>query len=153
MRKTLTAALAALTFGGAVAATAGSAEARPYGYNRYYGGNYYGGYRGGYGGYRYHRHHHGNDAGVAIAAGVVGLALGAAIASNSGRQGYYDDGYYRRNSRYGGYSGYGGGYGGYGYYDPGYGYYDEGYQVCESRRLVWDPYIRRRVEVKSRYAC
>ncbi|CAN7422464.1 hypothetical protein LJR225_002734 [Phenylobacterium sp. LjRoot225] len=139
MRKTLTAALAALTFGGAVAATAQPAAARPHG-----GWNH--------GGYRYdHRHrHHGNDAGVAIAAGVVGLALGAALASDSGRRGYYDGGY-RRSYGYSSY--YGPGYGYSSYYDPGYGYYDDGYRVCESSRLVWDPYIRRRVEVRSRYAC
>lgn len=132
MRKVLTAALAALTFGGAVAATAVPAQARPHGW----GGPYYSGYSG----YRYHRHH-GNDAGVAIAAGVVGLALGAALASDSGRRSYYDDGYYRRSYSYGG------------YYDPGYGYYDDGYRVCESRRWVYDPYIGRNVQIRSRYAC
>jgi len=128
MRKSLTAALAALTFGAAVAATAAPAEARPY-----YGGGRY---------YSYHRHH-GNDAGVAVAAGVVGLALGAALASDGGGRRYYDRGYYR---------------GGYGYYQPGYGYYDSGYYdsgyaVCESRRWVYDPYIGRRVQIRSRYAC
>lgn len=50
--------------------------------------------------------HHDNDAAVAIGAGVVGLALGAAIAS-SGRDRYYDRGYY-----------YNRGY----YYDGGYAY-------------------------------
>jgi hypothetical protein len=129
MRKFLTAALAALTFGGAVAATAAPAEARPHGYH--------GGY---YGGHRYYGRHHDNDAGVAIAAGVVGLALGAALASDSGSRGYYDRGYR-------------GGYGYSSYYDPGYGYYDDGYRVCESRRMVWDPYIHRRVMVRSTYRC
>ena len=128
MRKILAASVAALTFAGAVAATA-PAEARPYGHYRYY-----------------HRHHD-NDAGVAIAAGVVGLALGAALASDSGRSGYYNRGYYSR-PYYDGYYGrpYYGGYGG-------YGAYDGGYAVCTSRRLVWDPYIRRRVEIVDRYAC
>jgi len=55
--------------------------------------------------YRYGRHH--DRTGTAIAAGIVGLAIGAAIASSSndryyrgGR--YYDDGYYypRYNSGY-----------------------------------------------------
>src|SRR5579859_7247538 len=72
MRKALTAALAALTLGGAVSATAvTSAEARPY-----YGGHYYG--------------HRGNGAGLAVA-GIAGLALGAAIASDHPRyyRGYY----------------------------------------------------------------
>ena len=45
----------------------------------------------------YYRGHHGggDDAAIAIGAGVVGLALGAAIASNGrDRDYYYDDGYY-----------------------------------------------------------
>jgi hypothetical protein len=126
MRKMMTAALAALTFGGAVMATALPAQARDHdGWGR-------GGYR-----YDYGRRHHGNDAGVAVAAGVVGLALGAALASNSGQGGYYSSGYRRS----------------YGYYEPDYGYYDDGYRVCESSRWVWDPYIGRRVLVRSRYAC
>jgi hypothetical protein len=131
MRKVLTSALAALTLGGAIAATAAPADARPHGWG---GGHYYGG------GYRYYGHH-GSGAGTAIAAGVAGLALGAALAGNSGhsyyRGGYYDRGYY------------GGGY--YGY--PAYGYYDDDYRVCESRHWVWDPYIGRRVLVANRYAC
>jgi hypothetical protein len=75
MRKVLTAALAAITLGGAVCATAAPAEARPHGYS----GHYYG-------------HHRGGNAGAAVAAGVVGLALGAALAGNS--HSYYDRGYY-----------------------------------------------------------
>lgn len=75
MRKTLTAALAALTLGGAVSATAVTgADARPY-------------YHGGYG------YHHGGG-GAAIAAGVVGLALGAAIASDHPHYYYGGPGYY-----------------------------------------------------------
>jgi len=46
-----------------------------YGYRGYYGPRYYGGY---------------DDAGIAIGAGVLGLALGAAIAD---RPSYYDYGY------------------------------------------------------------
>lgn len=55
-----------------------------------------------YRGYGYR--HHDDDAGVAIGAGVLGLALGAAIASNSGRR--YDRGYYNDRPYYNGYRGY-----------------------------------------------
>jgi len=123
MRKALTAAMAAITLGGAVVATAAPAEARPHGY--------YGGYYGGH-----YRH---DNTGAAVAAGVVGLALGAALASNS--HSYYDRGYYDR------------GYYAPGYYAPGYYYGGYGYRTCESTRWVWDPYIGRRVPVTSRYAC
>src|ERR1700741_1362180 len=40
-----------------------------------------------------------DDTGVAIAAGVVGLAIGAALASSSGDR-YYRGGYYDRDYRY-----------------------------------------------------
>ena len=123
MRKALTVAMAAITLGGAVVATAAPAEARPHGY--------YGGYYGGH-----YRH---DNTGAAVAAGVVGLALGAALASNS--HSYYDRGYYDR------------GYYAPGYYAPGYYYGGYGYRTCESTRWVWDPYIGRRVPVTSRYAC
>jgi hypothetical protein len=113
--------MAAITLGGAVCATAAPAEARPHG-----GGYYHGGYYGG------HSRH--NNAGAAVAAGVVGLALGAALASNG--HSYYDRGYYDR-----------------GYYAPGYYGAYGGYRTCESTRWVWDPYIGRRVPVTSRYAC
>jgi hypothetical protein len=116
--------MAALTLGGTIAATAAPAQARPHGY---YNNGYYG-------------HHHSNDAGVAVAAGVVGLALGAAIASNNRPHAY--------NS---------------GYYAPAYAsgpYYSERYyepryvqRTCESERWVWDPYIQDRVLVRSRYRC
>ena len=150
MRKILTAAVAALTLGGAVAATA-PAEARPYGH-------------------RYHHRHNDNDndAGVAIAAGVVGLALGAALASDSRRggyysydRGYYGGGYYSRPYR-GGYYGrpyYGGYYSRpyyrdrHSYYGRPYGYYNRGYRTCTSKRWVYDPYLGREVRVRSRYAC
>jgi hypothetical protein len=110
MRKTLTAALAALTLGGAISATAvTSAEARPYAH-AYYGGHY----------------HHGNG-GAAVAAGIAGLAIGAAIASPH----YYG----------------GGPYYGPAYYGPGY------YGTCYATRWVWDPYAGRRVPVSQPYAC
>ena len=124
MRKTLTAAMAALTFGGAVAATAVPAQARGYEGGRYYGGDY-------------RRDYRGNDAGGAVAAGIVGLALGAALTSNS-HPSYSSYGYAPRPY-------YGGGYNNDGYYG--------GYRTCESRRWVYDRYLRREVQVVSRYAC
>jgi hypothetical protein len=126
MRKALTAAMAAITLGGAVCVTAAPAEAQ------HYRGGGYGGYHGGYGGHR-----HGGDGGAAVAAGVVGLALGAALASNHGySHGYYDRGY------------------GYGYYDgPAYGYGYPAYRTCVTTHWVWDPYIGRRVPVRESYAC
>src|ERR1700761_1723960 len=105
MRKMLTAGLAALTLGSAVAAAAvpATADARPY-YGHYY--------------------RHGNG-GAAVAAGIAGLAIGAAIA-DSGRPHYY----------------------GYGYGYPGYGS-----GVCEPRHWAWDPYVGRRVLVTQHYPC
>ncbi len=110
MRKLLTAGVAALTVFGAMAPAAG-AQARDWGRygHSYYGGGYgsYGGYRAygghrsygypGYGyGYSYGRHHHHDDGtDEAIVAGIVGLAIGAALASSGGgqRRDRYDDGY------------------------------------------------------------
>jgi hypothetical protein len=142
MKKSLAAAMAAITFGGAVAATALPAQAERY---EHHGGYGYGGYGRGYEGRRDYGHR--DNGGAALAAGVVGLALGAALASSSnhsygyGNRGYggYNNGYYAPSY---GYGGYGGGYG-----------YDAPYQVCESRRWVYDPYIGRRVMVRSSYAC
>lgn len=64
----------------------------------------------------HYRGHGGDEAALAIGAGIIGLAVGAAIASNSDR-GYYDDGYY------------GGYYYGRPYYYPAYprGYYYDHY--------------------------
>ena len=134
MRKFLTSALAALTFGGAVAATAVPAQARDY----YRNGTYYRHHRGG-----------GDTAAVAAFAGIAGLALGAALSSNSngrGRSGYsssysYSGGYnngYRYDPRYDGYSG---------------DYYARPERICISRERVWDPYIERRVTIERRYPC
>ena len=49
-----------------------------------HGGGYYGHGRG---------HHNGSDVGVAIAGGIVGLALGAAIAGNHNNGARYNSGY------------------------------------------------------------
>lgn len=141
MKKLLTATIAAVTAAGAIASSVGSAQAEPY---------------------RYHRDHDNNDAAAAaIVGGVLGLAIGAAIAgSNKNRgydRGYYGDGYYNNGYNNGGY--YRGGardyYGGrsYGYAQPyayGYGYAP---RSCVSRERVYDPYIGRRVTVERRYAC
>lgn len=149
MRKLLTSALAAVTAAAAVAAVATPAQAERY----------------------RHRNRDNNDAAAAaVVGGIVGLALGAAIAgSNKDRR--YDDGYYRQgyndNGYYrgGGYGyrddGYYRGYSGYsGYSGSGYsGYsgrtyaYDYGPRVCVSRERVYDPYYGRRVMIERRYAC
>jgi hypothetical protein len=95
--------------------------------------------------YRRYRHH-GDDAAVAIGAGILGLGVGAAIASSN--RGYYDPYYSGYGySSYGYdpyYSGYG--YNGYnGYY--GRGYYDGYRRHCATRRQ-WDPYYGRWVRVR-----
>jgi hypothetical protein len=123
MRKTLTAALAAITLGGAVCATAAPAEAQHRG-GSFHGGAFHGG------GFRGDHFGHRGNGGAAVFAGVAGLALGAALASNHG----YGYGYY----------------GGPAYYDD-YGY--PGYRTCETTRWVWDPYVGRRVPVREAYAC
>ncbi len=51
-------------------------------------------------GYRGYHHHGGNAAGAAVLGGILGLGVGAAIASSNNRGGYYNrgyayDGYYR----------------------------------------------------------
>ena len=118
MKKLLTTAVAAVTLAGAAAATATPAAAQHY--RGGYGGHYYGGghyYRG-----------HGSSAGPAIAAGVLGLALGASLANSHSY--YYDRPYYG------------------GYYD-----YDYGPRICETTRWVWDPYYGHRIPVRERYRC
>ncbi len=59
----------------------------------------------------------GDDAAIAVGAGLLGLAVGAAIASGDNGGGYYgNEDYYNSYPQY---------YGGYGYYNnyPSYGYY------------------------------
>lgn len=124
MRKTIAAALAALTFTGALA-TAAEAHDRNY------------------------RHRHNNKDGAAVAAGIAGLAIGAALASGGRDRGYYDNSYDR-------------GYYGRGYYNDRryygrphygppvrYGYYDNRRyrQRCETVRR-WDPYYGGYVRVR-----
>ena len=74
---------------------------------------------------RYGRHRGGDDAAIAIAAGLAGLAIGAAISSDGRRDRYYDGQYYG-GQYYDGqyYDGqyYDGGYDGGRYYNGG-GYY------------------------------
>jgi hypothetical protein len=124
MRKLLISGMAALTFATALAPATGAA-ARDY---------------------RYYRGHHHGDGGAAVAAGIAGLAIGAALASNGGRRdydrGYYGDrgGYYRESY----YDGYRRPY--YGrphYYRP----YADGYGGGCRTTTNWDPwadaYIRR----------
>ncbi len=105
MRKFIAGSLAALTFAGAIATgSAASAQQR-------------------------YRHH--NDHGDAVAAGIAGLAVGAAIASSNNNRYGYRDGYYygpRTNAyQY--------------YYGPSY----YGPRQCRTRE-VWDPYLRGYVE-------
>lgn len=132
MRKFLITALAAVTFGGAVAAAAVPAEAQSR-------------YRHGGGSYYRHHGHGGNDAAVAAVAGIAGLALGAAITSNGNRsRGYSSGGYATYNNGYG--------------YDPRYDSYSGDYyarpdRICISRERVWDPYIGRNVTIERRYPC
>ncbi|MBO9499918.1 MAG: hypothetical protein J7483_10725 [Novosphingobium sp.] len=85
--------------------------------------------------YRHGGRHHDNS-GAVVVAGIAGLAIGAAIASNDRRYDY-DRRYYRDH----------------GYY-PQDGYYyrndyrrHRGYQYCETRRQ-WDPYYHRPVMVQ-----
>jgi len=139
MKKLLTATLAAVTAAGAIAASAGSAQAEPY---------------------RYHRGHDNNNdaAAAAIVGGVLGLALGAAIAgSNNKNRGHYDHGYYRNgDTNHGRHCrarprAHRAGYYGGGYARPyAYGYAP---RTCVSRDRVYDPYIGRRVTIERRYAC
>ena len=99
---------------------------------------------------RYNRGYRHDNTGVAIGAGILGLGIGAAIAS-SNRSRYYDPyyggyssyGYGYSQPYYGGYSSYGGGY-----YDPYYGNgYGYGYRCTTHRQ--WDPYWRRWVRVRT----
>ena len=146
MRKFLAVSMAALTLGTTIAATAVTPAAARSGYYD-----------------RYGRWHSGsnNDAAYAIAGGIVGLALGAALSSSSNRNRYYSGGRYYDDYGYGDsyYNGYNGGYydnyGSYGrnYYGGYYDNYSRPYRTCTSRRTVWDPYIGAYITKRFRYAC
>ena len=89
----------------------------------------------------------GDDAAIAIGAGVLGLAIGAAIASDDNNQGYYDTGYNDqgyypayppyRGYAYPAYPAYRGAYPAYPVYQGGYDWrYDQARRWREHRR--WD---------------
>jgi len=84
------------------------------------------------GGYR-HYGRGGDAAGAALVGGILGLGVGAAIASSS-RGGYYGGGYYDR-----------------GYYGPPRGYYYDSYRPYYPRCWTswrWDPYWGRDVPMR-----
>ncbi|MGE3142763.1 MAG: hypothetical protein AB7L65_05540 [Hyphomonadaceae bacterium] len=135
--KKIVSALCALALGlGAFVATAAPASAYPHGGGYYRGGgNHYG-----------HRH---NDHGDAVAAGVIGLALGAVIGSaiandRPARCNYNCGGYYASPPPPAYYQG---GYGGYGGYD----YYPD--RTCFTRDQYWDPRAGGYVMVRRPYPC
>ena len=80
---------------------------------------------------------HGDNTGAAIAGGILGLAVGAAIAGGNHRGGYRRE-YYERPV-------YAESYGDDGYYDEP--------RVCIGHRTVWDPYWGRYVVRSFRYGC
>jgi hypothetical protein len=81
--------------------------------------------------HRYHHYHHGGRTSAALLGGLVGLGVGAAIAS-SNRDRYYDRGYYD------------GGY----YAEPGYYEYRRVYRPRCWTQWRWDPYYGDRVPVQ-----
>lgn len=93
--------------------------------------------------------------GGAVVAGIAGLAVGAALASNNNRfrGGYYDRGFYGPGPGYydRGFYGPGPGFYNRGYYGPGPGFYDRGYyrgyQRCFTERR-YDPYYGGPVRVR-----
>ncbi|QUD87504.1 hypothetical protein [Phenylobacterium montanum] len=120
MKKILTAALAALTLGGAAVATATPASAHPWGGGWHGGGWHGGGWHGG----GWHDGWRGDDAGLALGAGLAGLFVGATLADHPH---YYGPGYY---------------------YGP-----PPAYGVCWAPRRVWDPYYGGWIVQNVRYPC
>ncbi len=84
MRSVIKGIVAASLLAGATVAATAPAEAQ-----RWHGGGgyYHGGYHDGW-------HRGGVSTGTAVAAGLLGLGIGAAIASSDRGPGYYDGGYY-----------------------------------------------------------
>lgn len=98
---------------------------------------YHGGGRHG-GGY-YRDRHRGNDHDDALAAGVVGLALGAVIGSALS-QPRYEPRYAAPPPAY---------------YPPppAYGYYERGPTKCVARERQYDPYVGREIVIERRIPC
>jgi len=91
---------------------------------------------------RWHHHHHGDSTGAAIIGGIIGLGVGAAIASSNNNDRYYDRGYY--NNGY-----YNNGYYDNGYYaQPGYYSYRRTYRPRCWTQWRWDPYYGEQVPVR-----
>lgn len=122
MRKILTASVAAVALAATSLGAAAPAEAQRW----HGGGGYHGGYRG---------HYRGGGAGWAVGAGILGLAAGAALASNRGYYGYAP-GYYAPAYGYAP-----------GYYAPPPGYYYGGRGYCRSD-WRWDGWAHRYVRVR-----
>ncbi len=102
--------------------------------DRHYDGRHHGG------GYR--RDHGDDDNDDAIAAGVIGLVLGAVIGSAITESRQAPPPRYAPPPYDGG-----------GYYDGRQPYYDNGPQLCVRREQTWDPYARRYVTLERRVPC
>lgn len=124
MKTTITKAVLGLTLGATALTAAAPAEAQRY------------------------RYRDRDNTGTAIAAGIAGVVIGAAIAG-SGRDRY--DRYDRYDRRYRGYDRYDGYYRQRGYYPRESYYYRDyerrGWRGCSIRR-VYDPYLGRSVRVR-----
>ena len=99
--------------------------------------------------YRYYDRYHRGNGGAAVAAGIAGLAIGAALVANTNDR-YYRDRWYRDNGYRYDYDDYY--YRSRGYYpnDGYYAYRYRDYQQCRTERR-WDPYYGQRVRVRVCY--
>lgn len=87
--------------------------------------------------HRYHHSHHGGDTtGAALLGGIIGLGIGAAIASDN-RDRDYDRGYYNRGDYDNGY-----------YAQPSYYEYRRVYRPRCWTQWRWDPYYGDQVPVQ-----